>query len=208
MPAPSTFPDWDTNATNTVALVSGHVSDGFINNEVPTAGELNEWMMLVGLWIRYHNQRDSRVMPLIPANGQVISDGGGTHTAWFNTAGSFYAQIISDTLLLPIRLEPGAHITQVNGIAADGSAGVFLWDMELWKRDISGNNSPVQIGTTQTTSGVSGIGAVNLTIGSLNETIAANTVYYFLFHPHSGTTGGYNTYPVYGAQVTYDIPAV
>lgn len=53
MSAPVTYPDWDTNATNTSALVSGHVTDGFAADEIPTSRELNEWMMLVGLWIRW-----------------------------------------------------------------------------------------------------------------------------------------------------------
>lgn len=56
MPTPSTFPDWDTNATNTVAVLAGHTTDGFANNEIPTAGELNQWMMFVGLWVRYLSQ--------------------------------------------------------------------------------------------------------------------------------------------------------
>lgn len=56
MPVPSTFPDWDTNATHTTPVLAGHTTDGFINSEVPGSAELNQWMMFVGLWIRYLSQ--------------------------------------------------------------------------------------------------------------------------------------------------------
>lgn len=46
-------PTWDSNDTNTVATVAGHVTDGYADDEVPTAAETNGWMRTVALWIIY-----------------------------------------------------------------------------------------------------------------------------------------------------------
>lgn len=61
MPAPSTFPDFDTNGTHTTAVTSGHASDGFASNEVPSSAELNTLLMLYGLWIRWFGTSATKV---------------------------------------------------------------------------------------------------------------------------------------------------
>src|SRR5690349_1601161 len=45
--------DFDTNGTNTIAVTSGHKTDGWANNEIPTSGEFNTWMRNVGDHTRY-----------------------------------------------------------------------------------------------------------------------------------------------------------
>jgi hypothetical protein len=50
---PTVHAEWDTNDTNTSATTSGHKSDGWVNNEIPTAAEFNHWMRQVGLWTNW-----------------------------------------------------------------------------------------------------------------------------------------------------------
>jgi hypothetical protein len=68
MSAPA-FPDWDTNATHTTPLTSGHKTDGYVHDEIPTSDETNEWMMLVGLWIRYIASLMTQTIELPPTEG-------------------------------------------------------------------------------------------------------------------------------------------
>lgn len=53
MPPPSSLPQWDSNLTNTVPLVSSHKTDGLVTNEVPSSAEFNTWMNLVYQWVKY-----------------------------------------------------------------------------------------------------------------------------------------------------------
>jgi hypothetical protein len=75
MAAPSVYPDWDTNLTNTTAIASGHTTDGYDTDEVPDSDEFNQWMAYVGLWIRYLGSftPGTRI-------GYQIKTGSGTYT--------------------------------------------------------------------------------------------------------------------------------
>lgn len=55
MTRPATYPDWDTNGTNTSTPTSGHKSDGYATNEIPTSAELNGQLNLIGSWIRFQD---------------------------------------------------------------------------------------------------------------------------------------------------------
>lgn len=57
-PSTAQLPTWDTNLTNTVALINGHKTDGFANNEVPTAGEINTLLAFLYLHCKYLNDGD------------------------------------------------------------------------------------------------------------------------------------------------------
>jgi len=50
---PSTLPDWDTGAVNSVPPTVGHKASGYTTDEVPTSAELNGQLNLQGLWIKH-----------------------------------------------------------------------------------------------------------------------------------------------------------
>lgn len=53
MPKPPYVPVWDSNKTNTSAPTAGHKSDGYANNEIPTAAEFNYQLNAIGEWCAY-----------------------------------------------------------------------------------------------------------------------------------------------------------
>lgn len=206
MPAPSQDITWDSNDTHTTATAAGHKDDGWDSNEVPSSDEMNYWMMGVYLWIAYLKQRDSTALPLLAIDGVVSYS---TANTGYFASGIFTAQDIADVLEIPLPVDPGGHITEVKGFVTDSAVATFSWDMKLWKRDITSTASATQIGSTQTSSGGGGSTPTQtLTIGSLNETVAANTRYYLTFTPHAGSTTFGTIERVFGAEVTRDIPAI
>jgi len=108
MPAPTLLPDWDTNGTHTTPILAGHTTDGFINNEVPGSAELNQWMMLVGQWVRWTSV--GRVRNILaaafqaetgtPAYGRYWGGGGTTTAPWVVEAdlGLFVGQKLSEVV--------------------------------------------------------------------------------------------------------------
>ena len=50
---PATVATWDTSLANLVAPTAGHKLSGYVVNEVPTSGELNGQLNLIGLWAQY-----------------------------------------------------------------------------------------------------------------------------------------------------------
>lgn len=50
---PTTYAQWDSNGTNLTATTSGHKTDGWANNEIPTAGEFNDWQKQVADWMKW-----------------------------------------------------------------------------------------------------------------------------------------------------------
>lgn len=200
MGAPASFPDFDTNGTHTTPITSGHTTDGFAEDEIPDSDEMNQWMMLVGLWIRYFAGGLSDVLNLLPISGQVSTTVAASD--YFNSAGQFFPQSIHDELVLDIPLHVGDSISQVQGFITDSSFSTFEWDFALWKQDVQTAGSPTQVGATQTSSGTGGpTTPQTLTIGSLTETIATNMRYFMTFTPHSGSSS-FGTARVCGAQVT------
>lgn len=53
MTAPTTTPVWDSNATNTAPITSGHKTDGWALNESIASAELNTLINLQGQWIAW-----------------------------------------------------------------------------------------------------------------------------------------------------------
>jgi hypothetical protein len=197
MPAPGSFVDWDTNATNTAAITSGHALDDFANNEIPTSRELNQVLMLIGLWIRYLAKREATVRRIPAATGNQILASGSTGS--FNESGQWFAGNTADRLVVAIDAQPGEHLTEVRGFVHDFTGQGF--SMKVWKT--VGGSAAVQLGTTQTSPGVAG--EHTLTVTGLDETIGEgdNTTYVATFYV-SGLAGAY----VENVEITYDVPAV
>lgn len=53
MTKPTTYAQWDTNSTNLTTPTSGHKTDGWAVNEIPTSTEMNGWMRQVSDWTAY-----------------------------------------------------------------------------------------------------------------------------------------------------------
>lgn len=90
-PRPSVLYLWDTNGTHIVAPTSGHMSDGFVNDEVVGSGETNgawqnwtAWLAFLGgghVWLARHVFFASGTFTPNAGNGLVtaiiVGDGGG-----------------------------------------------------------------------------------------------------------------------------------
>jgi hypothetical protein len=135
MSEPTTFPDWDTSNANTIALIAGHVTDGYANNEVPTAGETNTWMMLVGLWIRYlQSLADYRWHWWNPAFGSLLthfvpnSSGFPSYVSSMGGTASTDPALCQSALMFPV----GAIVTDI-GFRVQGTAGPYELTVKLTK---------------------------------------------------------------------------
>jgi hypothetical protein len=58
MAKPSSTATWDSNGTNLVAPISGHITDGFATDEIPDSASENGWRNIVGQWTDYLNTGD------------------------------------------------------------------------------------------------------------------------------------------------------
>lgn len=56
---------WDSNLTNTIAVIAGHKTGGYVNSEIPTSAEMNTWMNGLGLWSKYLLDADVTASGLI-----------------------------------------------------------------------------------------------------------------------------------------------
>lgn len=75
MPKPSLSALWDTAGTNTTALLSGHVTDGFVTDEIPGSAELNQWMQIVGQHCDYLQTGDLELTGLtLPWSSVVLTN--------------------------------------------------------------------------------------------------------------------------------------
>jgi hypothetical protein len=62
---PTVHAEWDTNNTNVSATTGGHKSDGWANDEIPTAGEMNHWMNQVSAWTEWLYDGDMAINDLL-----------------------------------------------------------------------------------------------------------------------------------------------
>lgn len=113
MPKPTLSAVWDANGTNTTALLSGHVSDGFVNAEIPTSAELNQWMNIVGQYTDYLQ------------TGDLVLDGlsmGSVDLAMPNAA----AVLAPTTYATVLRLTGGGASAVIQGIQPDVDGRVVV----------------------------------------------------------------------------------
>lgn len=198
MGAPSSYPDWDTNATNTIPLVAGHITDGWDTDEVPDSDEMNEWMMLVGLWIRYLSSGGAARSVTVPAAAAQLSSTVGD-TDSFNSAGEWFPQNAGDVLIQALPLQLGSELTSVDCWEMDGIFGGIgsKFQMKLWKvkrtAGAGGDPTPTQIGATQTSGGNGVSFAEKLTISGLTEMITDIDTSYFITINVDLVGGGVNT---------------
>lgn len=191
MPAPGSYADWDTNGTNTTPIVAGHATDGFVNNEIPTARELNEWMMLVGQWIRWVavgrviNMSAGDFVLGHASGGTPTFDGqswtGGTSANWYVTA--------------PLDLAVGQKLTDVTFYYKNGAG--FALILEILKRPINSSTAADVVVATHTDS-VAGTDT-SYTFAGVNETIVDGYAYRLMFN--SGYGGDY----LMGARITANV---
>jgi hypothetical protein len=183
---PGSFADWDTNATHTSPVTSGHGTDGFAEDEVPDSDELNQWMMLVGLWIRYFAALAANTVNHHASAGKFGAANGSTPIAptslfingGMDTSGS-RARVNSSSSTdaewweLSLSLPPGTTITGVRAILIDKVGGNGVASVSLYSG--TGGVADTQV-ANQTSSGSGTKQTVSL--GTLSTVVAANTYYY------------------------------
>lgn len=151
MPAPGSYPDFDTNGTNTTAIVSGHATDGYANNEVPTAREINQILMLIGLWIRW-------LASFVFGGWQWVSPFAAQYNGASTTApnvGTFasprknYAFLASTSVtdqslaLYPIVVPVGNVVTDVGAYVDANSSTSPVLNVNLVKVDATGTETTI-----------------------------------------------------------------
>lgn len=157
MPAPGSYPDIDTNGTNTTPIVSGHATDGFANNEVPTAREFNQILMLIGLWIRWLAAIALGgwvwKAPLTAlSNGAVTPPSAGAIaiTPYLTMAGSLVSPAVS---AIPLEVPVGTTITTVGAYIDSNGSPAPVMSVTLWKMTSAGAVSQLAGGYTGNPSG-------------------------------------------------------
>jgi hypothetical protein len=133
MPAPTSFNDWDTNGTHTTPVLSGHTTDGFVNNEIPGSAELNQWMMLTGQWTRYLNSLVDFRWYRIPPTAQSASDRNAVSIG-FLPAGAIVRSIglkISDATLTTSTINLATELTVIASFSVTPTATgtEYLFDL-------------------------------------------------------------------------------
>ncbi len=71
---PSATAEWDTNSTNLIPTLSGHTTDGYIDDEIPTAAEENGWKQVVGDWTKWLDDGDVALND-VTVGGSLIMSG-------------------------------------------------------------------------------------------------------------------------------------
>lgn len=213
MPKP-TFFEWDNNGTHRVPVTSGHKADGYIVNEIPGSGELNDQFATIAAdlaWLgspdmdrfpRFYLMTDAfgATTPQDPASVTVAATvgreiGGSTHTLAENkwTIGG------TNQIVFPVPVVPGRVITGYHVNWDKLSNGSTTIDARLFKTSNAG--TPTQIGSTQSSS-ANAPGATALGQTGIAETVAADYEYYLRAVPDTGTAGD----KVYSACVIYGTP--
>lgn len=82
MTKPTDLPTWDSNETNTVTVVAGHTTDGYADDEIPTAAETNKWMNIVGRWVTWLDSLFDVGGTYNAQSGGNIVLTGDAHDAW------------------------------------------------------------------------------------------------------------------------------
>lgn len=124
MARPTTIPQWDTNLTNTIALIAAHKTDGYpTGGYIPLSGEENTWKNLVYQWINWlqGNILDGNweYTGNVQVDGTLTGQSSITGTALhFTTAVELQIPILSSTD--NIAGAPGAHHTR----------GQFAWSLQ------------------------------------------------------------------------------
>ena len=76
---PATVATWDTSLANLVAPTAGHRLNGYAVNEVPTSGELNGQLNLIGAWAQYLSDAvltgGASVAGSLTVTGGLVADG-------------------------------------------------------------------------------------------------------------------------------------
>lgn len=111
-------PLWDTNKTNTLgSITSGHSTDGYALDEVPTSTEMNLWMYLVGQWI---NILQSTMQMSLLAGSKDSPDpqfeseqGASLSTSWVYALTVGGANLVQGSANNKIKITPGVLFQQV-----------------------------------------------------------------------------------------------
>lgn len=78
MTRPTHTATWDSNFTNLIAPLSGHITDGYEDSEIPTASEENGWKNIVGTWTEYVNAGNFSDLSAVFSSLTISSDISGT----------------------------------------------------------------------------------------------------------------------------------
>lgn len=210
MPQPSSFVDWDTGDVHTTPVTGGHAASGWAHAEPVPSDELNQWMMLVGLWVRYLVGLMTSTLKIHSFAGQSVAvdptTGNPTATTFTfripqgatGISGATRTRVWAkgalgqlfgvpgagfETLVTPIKLPIGAEITAVRAVVKDGLTSNTVGTFTLFKDTLGGGGSVV--GAVRSSGGGT---QQTLSIGSLTETVASNTYYSLQINP-SNTSG-------------------
>jgi hypothetical protein len=127
MTKPSVFPTFDSNETNVVATLAGHITDGYADDEIPTAAEFNYMLNLIGKWIEW-TARSERTKTISPFHGKVNPDG--TPDQWDFVIGASDQYVVSTGIgqyYVPLDLEVGNRPRDILlNMYGDAAAGVTI----------------------------------------------------------------------------------
>lgn len=129
---PSAPATWDSNSTNLIAPTSGHKTDGYAIDEVPSSTEINGQLKLIGDWTKYIDDGDIELHDVditgtLEVEGKTTLDGPVVYTAitadyTFNTDQNPLDPLGSGTVntLRTIYLEALVDYPIIHGIASTG----------------------------------------------------------------------------------------
>lgn len=131
---PSVHAEWDTNGTNMSATSSGHKSDGWANNEVPTAAEFNHWQNQVSAWTEWLFDGDIDVNDLL-VGGTLGVTGASTlaDVSMSNlivTASTKYTGIYTKSLT-GTALSPGPNMNSNVDVRGSGNNVTGLYEAKI-----------------------------------------------------------------------------
>lgn len=135
---PTSDPTFNTNLTNVSATTAGHKTDGYANNEIPTAAEFNYWMNLVYTWILWVKLNVATLIvngypPVISNTMTVPAIGGGDFV--YTATGTVLLTTVFDA-----QVPQGYRLTSLSlSIKAAGPPGNMV--VTLYQNPLSSNGS-------------------------------------------------------------------
>lgn len=153
MAAPATYPDWDTNGTNIIAVPAGRKTDGFGPSDVPGSGEVNGQLALIGQWVRYLGEAHplTKTFHPQPFKSSNWAAGGDSTTP----AGIYLLSSGAGTMEISLNniLHEDAILNDINvSLSGDGSVDITI---EAYEQDVTGGTANLLGTYTATNPGAS-----------------------------------------------------
>lgn len=133
MPAPTEYPDWATDETNNVEPPDAKKALGWVPAEEPPSSWFNWWQWIVGLWVRWFDEKVNEHEAEITAMEPVVADAArkSQQNTFAKTQIIDSENHVADDPLISTADKPGDDPTDLSGLPGPPDPGSNKWKLVL-----------------------------------------------------------------------------